>query len=213
MNPEPGTIAARMREAQERQRASELAQQLEREQERQRMRDNRGYERDVLASFDAVVTRINAEVHALLIRSLFSGRDKEYRFGTRSVHIHFFDDGELYRNPKVPGRMEVLRAKHAVHAGFVEIRENGEDREGWNLVLVHAPERAGEWRIVETRVSALVPHRTRFEPVATDAQLFADNLACHWHGAMHSFALNEKPLAEDDILRIFDMRVPARESK
>jgi hypothetical protein len=210
MNPEPGTIAARMRDVQERQRAAELAQESESERERQRVRDNRAYEKDVLDSFDAVVARISAELPKPLISSVVSGRNKEYRFGARSVHVHFFDDGELYRNPKVPGRMEVLRTKNAVHAGFVEIRENGEDREGWNLVLVRVPQHAGEWRIVETRVSALVRRRTRFDPVATEAQLFADNLACHWHGAMHSFVLNERPLAQDDILRIFDLLVPAR---
>jgi hypothetical protein len=209
-SPEPGAIAERMREARERERAAELARELEREGERERVRDNRADENEVLASFDAVVARINAQLPEPLIRSLVSGRDKEYRFGARSVHVHLFDDGELYRNPKVPGRMEVLRTKHAVHAGFVEIREDGADREGWNLVLVRPPQNSGEWRIVETRVSALVSRRTRFEPIATDAQLFADNLACHWHGAMHSFVLNEKPLAEDDILRIFDVLVPAR---
>ena len=208
-SPEPGAIAARMKEAQERQQATALAQKQERERERDRMRDNRTYERDLLTVFDTAVARINARLPEPLIRTVATGKDKEYRFGGRSVHVHFFDDGELYRNPKVPGRMDVLRTKHAVHAGFVEIRENGDDREGWNLVLVRAPGCAGEWRIVETRVSALVPRRTRFEPVATDAQLFADNLACHWHGAMHSFVLKDKVLAEDDILRIFDALVPA----
>jgi hypothetical protein len=209
-NPEPGVIAARMQEAQERQRAGELAQELERERDQQRVSDKRAREKDVLDSFDAVVARINAKLPEALIKSVVSGRDREYRFGARSVHVHFFDDGELYRSPKVPGRMEVLRTKHAVHAGFVEIRENGQDREGWNLVLVHEPGNAGEWRIVETRVSALVSPRARFEPFATDAQLFADNLACHWHRAMHSFVLKDKPLEEGDILRIFDLLVPAR---
>jgi hypothetical protein len=208
-NPEPGAIAGRMKEAQERQQAIERTQQQERERERDRVRDNRTYERDVLALFDAAVAQINAQLAEPLIRSVVTAKDKEYRFGGRSVHVHFFDDGELYRNPKVPGRMDVLRTRHAVHAGFVEIRENSEDREGWNLVLVRAPRNAGEWRLVETRVSALVPRRTRFEPVATDAQLFADNLACHWHGAMHSFVLTDKALAQDEILRIFDVLVPA----
>jgi hypothetical protein len=208
-SPEPGAIAARMKEAQERQQAAALAHEQERERERERVRDNRARERDVLALFDAAVARINAQLAEPLIRSLETAKDKEYRFGGRSAHVHFFDDGELYRNPKVPGRMDVLRTKHAVHAGFVEISENGDDREGWNLVLVCVPGSAGEWRVVETRVSALVPNRTRFEPVATDAQLFADNLACHWHGAMHSFVLKDKALTEDDILRMFDVLVPA----
>ena len=208
-SPEPSAIAARLKEAQERQQATALAREQEREREREIVRDNKTYERDVLTLFDAAVARINAQLPEPLVRSVTTAKDKEYRFGGRSVHVHFFDDGELYRNPKVPGRMDVLRTRHAVHAGFVEIRENGDDREGWNLILVCAPGSAGEWRVVETRVSALVPNRTQFEPVATDAQLFADNLACHWHGAMHSFVLKDKTLAEDDILRIFDILVPA----
>lgn len=208
-SPEPSAIAARLKEAQEQQQATALAQEQERERERELVRDNKTYEQDVLTLFDAAVARINAQLPEPLIRSVATAKDKEYRFGGRSVRVHFFDDGELYRNPKVPGRMDVLRTKHAVHGGFVEIRENGEDREGWNLVLVRAPWNSGEWRVIETRVSALVPRRTRFEPVATDAQLLADNLACHWHGAMHSFVLTDKPLAEDDALRIFDFLVPA----
>ena len=105
--------------------------------------------------------------------------------------------------------MQTLHDKHAAHGGFIEIRENGEDREGWNLVLVRPPESLyGEWRIVETRVSALVGRRFRFEPAATEARLLADNLACHWAPAMHVYQLTDKPLERTDIVKILGVLVP-----
>jgi hypothetical protein len=105
--------------------------------------------------------------------------------------------------------METLRKRHVVHGGYIEIKEGSEDREGWNLVLLRPPESMyGEWRIVESRVSALVPRRARYEPFATDAQLFADNLACHWAPAMHTFVLEDKLLEPSDIMKILDVFIP-----
>ena len=73
-------------------------------------------------------------------------REFAYRFGTRTLNVHFFRPGELYENPKVPGRMNVLRNRHAEHGGYIEIQEHGEDREGWNLVLLRQLETGvGEW--------------------------------------------------------------------
>jgi hypothetical protein len=54
--------------------------------------------------------------------------------------LHFFERGELYRDPEVPGRMETLRRRCVIHGGYLEIQENGQDREGWNLVLVRQPD-------------------------------------------------------------------------
>jgi len=60
-----------------------------------------------------------------------------------------------------------LKKRHAVHGGFVEIRERGEDHEGWNLILVRPPDDLyGEWRIVETRVSPLTGAMPKYEPMA-----------------------------------------------
>ena len=96
------------------------------------------------------------------------------------------------------------------HGGFIEIQENGNDREGWNLVLVRPPESTyGEWRIVETRVSALTGRMARYEPIATEAALFADNLAHHWTPAMHTFKLIDKPLERSDVLKILAVFVKA----
>ena len=99
--------------------------------------------------------------------------------------------------------MDVLKKRHAVHGGFIEIREGREDHEGWNLVLVRPPDDLyGEWRLVETRVSPLMGRMTRYEPTATQARLFADNLACHWMPAMHTFQLTDKALEKADMVRI-----------
>jgi hypothetical protein len=49
---------------------------------------------------------------------------------------------------------------------------------------------------------------TRFEPVATEARLFADNLACHWAHMMHVYTLNEKLLEREDIIKILHVLIP-----
>jgi hypothetical protein len=104
--------------------------------------------------------------------------------------------------------MDTLKKRHAIHGGFVEIHEHGEDREGWNFVLVRLPDDLyGEWKIVETRVSPL-RGSTRYEPIATNAQLFADNLACHWMPAMHVYQLKDKALEKADIVRILEAFIP-----
>ena len=62
-------------------------------------------------------------------------------------------------------RMQTLKNRHAVHGGYIVIKENGSDREGWNLVLVRPPESMyREWRIMETRLSVLTGRATRYEP-------------------------------------------------
>jgi hypothetical protein len=105
--------------------------------------------------------------------------------------------------------METLQKRHAIHGGFIEIREHGEDHEGWNLVLVRPPDDLyGEWRIVETRVSPLSGRMTKYEPIATNAELFADNLACHWMPAMHIYQLTDRALEKADIVRILEVFIP-----
>ncbi len=106
-------------------------------------------------------------------------------------------------------RMETLRKRHVVHGGYIEIKEGREDREGWNLVLVRPSESLyGEWKIVESRVSPLVPYASRYEPIAAEARLFADNLACHWMPATHTWVLKDKLLERSDIVRILNVFIP-----
>ena len=87
--------------------------------------------------------------------------------------------------------------------------ERGDDHEGWNIVLVR-PESDlySEWRLVETRMSALSRVATKYEPIATNAQLFATNLGYHWMNTMHRFNLKDKPLEKADIVRIVGVFIP-----
>lgn len=185
-------------------------------QERERqMRDEtalNGYkEEELIALVDDVVAEVNAHLVETKIISATGRNGRAWRFGNRVLHLHFFGPGELYRDPKVPGRMDVLRKRFAVHGGFLEIQEDGADREGWNLVLVRpADSMYGEWRIVETRANALTGRRFRYEPAATEARFLADNLACHWMPAMHSFVLSDKTLQRDDIVKILGILIPSR---
>jgi hypothetical protein len=202
-------IAERIRrnyDAREQQRLA--AQGIASREQDQRAR-NQYMERQLLALIDEVVEEVNAQIEEVKIVRRLQGQNAVYQLGGRAMHIKFFESGELYADPEVPGRMETLRKRHVVHGGFIEIREGAQDREGWNVVLVRPPDSSyGEWIIVETEVSALTGKSTRFSPVATEARLFADNLACHWMPAMHVFQLKDKPLERTDVEKILHKLVP-----
>jgi hypothetical protein len=160
-----------------------------------------------------LVQEVVDELNSQLVETKISRRDRNdgrvFNFHGRELVIHFFSPDELYSNPLVPGRMGILKKHHAVHAGFMEIRETGEDHEGWNIVLIRPSDGLyGEWRLVETRVSPLTGRGTRYEPVATNAQLFADNLSCHWSPSMHTYQLTDKDLQKADIVRILGVFIP-----
>lgn len=166
-------------------------------------------EQQLLELFQEVVDQVNSQ----LVETKIARRDRSdgsiFSFQSRELIVHFFSPDELYANPLVPGRMACLKKHHAVHGGFIEIHEHGEDREGWNLVLVQTPnDLYGAWRLVETRVSPLTNRMTRYEPVATNAQLFADNLACHWAPTMHTYQLTDKELEKADIVCILGVFIP-----
>jgi serine/threonine protein kinase len=166
-------------------------------------------EKEVIDLIDEVISEVNANLVETKIGMTSLGRDRSYHFAGRTLRLHFFEPGEMFRNPEVPGRMDILHKRHVVHGGFIEIQEGGQDREGWNLVLVRPPESMyGEWRIVETKSSPLSGHRFRYEPSATEARLFADNLACHWMPAMHSFMLGDRPFQRSDVFNILGMFIP-----
>jgi serine/threonine protein kinase len=202
-------LAARMRHHHDTAEAKRLEQQRMIESERDAAARNKYKEEEVISLIDEIVAEINAHLPETKIRTSAVDNGKEYRFGNRVLRIQFFSRGELYSDPEVPGRMETLKKRYVVHGGYVEIQENGEDHEGWNLVLVKPPESIyGEWRIVETRISPLTGRVARYEPIATEARLFADNLACHWTPAMHVYSLKDKVLEKGDILNIFELFIP-----
>ena len=147
--PDLNKIAARMRE----QHAAEKVGRQERarveEETRQAALCSREQEQQVLALIEEVVAELNAQSPEPLLRR-DPGPDSEvaYRFGTRMLNVHFIRPGELYENPEAPGRMNTLRNRHALHGGYIEIREHGEDRQGRNLVLLRPPDaNVGEWLI------------------------------------------------------------------
>ena len=202
-------IAARMRKHHDAKEAEELRILESYKAAEDAQARNRYKQEELLTLFDEVMSEINGSLEEVKIRIQSFATGRAYLFGNRTLLVHFFDFGALFRDPLVPGRLEVLRQRHVVHAGYIEITENGEDREGWNIVLVRpSDEMYGDWLLVETRVNPLTGRRTRFEPIATKAQLFADNLFCHWRPAMHSFVLKDKPLEKVDVYQIFGVFIP-----
>ena len=209
-NPDVEKLAARMRHHHD----AEEKSRLEREQKAQVQQDseskNRYKEKELLDLINEVVAEINAHLQEIQIEPCNRRGERGYQLGNRSLHIHFFRPGELYQNPEVPGLMDVLKQRHVVHGGYIEIKEKGEDREGWNLVLIRPPgSMYGEWWIVETRISPISGRRTPYEPIATEERLFAKNLGYHWSPGMHTFVLTDKPLERDDILQILNIFIPS----
>jgi hypothetical protein len=202
-------LATRVRRQHDAQVATRLAREREAQREADEGAKDRYMEQEVLRLIDEVVAGVNAQLEETKIVRRESPPDAAYRLGNRELVVHFFRRGEMFENPVVPGRMELLRKRHVVHGGFIEIRDMGQDREGWNLVLVRPPESVyGEWRIVETDINPLMGKVARHVPFATQAQLFADNLACHWGVGMHSYVLRDRELERSDILRILHIFVP-----
>lgn len=160
-------------------------------------------ERELADALDEVVAEINGHLpDANITKRVLPDGNVGYQLRIRSLVLHFFAHDQMFWNPEFPGRMGALRQRHVVHGGYLEIRENGGDREGWNLVLVKPPESMyGDWIVVETDISALTGS-ARYKPFATDAKLFADNLASHWAPAMHTYVLKDYPLSRDVLLRI-----------
>jgi hypothetical protein len=192
-----------MRQRLDAERAAQRDRERAAQADRERLARIKAKEPEVIALIDDAVAALNAQSSQALLTSFVTNDGRDYRYSDRVLTLRFFRPGELYDDPIVPGRMETLRQHHAAHGGLLEIKENGEDREGWNLVLVMPSEASeGEWRIVETRVSALTGRVARFEPFATEARLFADNLACHWSHAMHTFILRDRPVERQDVVEV-----------
>ena len=202
-------LAARVRRHHDAAEAESLELQRARLAEDDNLSRNRYKEQEILDLIDEVVGELNRQLQETQIVILDVDGGRKYRVGSRVLSVHFFTTNEMFVNPIVPGRMETLRERHAVHGGYIEISEENQDREGWNLVLVRPPDSTyGEWRIVETRVSALVPRRAPYQPFATKASLFSDNLACHWMRCMYTFELKDKPLERADVMEILDRFIP-----
>jgi serine/threonine protein kinase len=202
-------LADRIRHHHDTAEAETLAHEKAVQQEQDSQARIRYMEQQLLDLIQEVIEELNLQLVETKIARRDSYDGRVYEFQGRELAIHFFSPQELYIDPEVPGRMETLKKRHAVHGGFVEIREHSEDREGWNLVLVRPPgDLYGEWKIVETRLSPLSGRGTRYEPIATNARLFADNLACHWMPAMHLYQLTDKALEKRDIVRILEIFIP-----
>jgi hypothetical protein len=202
-------LADRIRRHYETAEAKAVEQQQAVQQEQDSQARIKYMERELLGLIQEVVDEINSQ----LVETKITRRDSYdgciYEFQGRELVVRFFSPNELYINPEVPGQMAILKERHAIHGGLIEIRQHCRDHEGWNVVLVRPPEDLyGEWRLVETRVSPLTGRMTRYEPIATNVQLFADNLACHWMHTMHVYQLTDKALEKADIIRILGIFIP-----
>lgn len=202
-------LATRVRRQHTEAEAARLAQEQAEHREADDRAKSRYMELQLIGMIDGVVSEINQQLPEVQITRNGGDTSPTYHVAQRELHVRFFRPGEMYERPVAPGRLEYLRNGHAAHGGYIEIHENGEDLEGWNVVLVRPPaDMYGTWHIVETDVSPLVGRVARFKPFATQAELFGNNLSCHWMRMMHTYALEEKPLERADIMKIMKVFLP-----
>jgi serine/threonine protein kinase len=202
-------LAERIRRHHDTAEAELLAREQAMEQEQDSQKRIKYMEQQLLALIQEVVDELNSQLMETKInrRDAYAGR--VYEFQDRQLAIEFFHPGEIYQNPEIPGLMPTLKKHNAIHGGIIEIRDGGEDHEGWNLVLVRSPDDPyGEWRLVDSRISALTGRASKYEPIAANAQLFATNLAYHWMNTMHTFQLSDKTLEKADVVKILGVFIP-----
>jgi serine/threonine protein kinase len=205
--PELTNILGKARKFHDDQEGKKNEHQLAEEKNQEDLSKNQYKETEVIDLVESVIDELNTHMQEVKITKQ-SGMS--YTFDNRRLQIHFFAENELFRNPEIPGRMKTLTNNFVVHGGYIEIKENGEDRQGWNLYLTRKPdEMYGEWFIVETDVSPLTGKALPYPPtMATDAKLFADNLSCHMAHTMHVYNLKTKPIQRQDIIKIIEFFIP-----
>lgn len=169
-------------------------------------------EQELLAMAEEVATEINAEIPPSDPTSFIPGpsirKDPDaprYRFGSRVLEIRFFSRRHIYSTyPQANSHMEILWQHHVAYGGAIEIAEEGQPREGWNLALVRPPDsRFGRWLIVETRETRFLGQRPYHEPFAVGAEALGFNLACHWDPKADPVKVTDKLLVRSDLIRIF----------
>lgn len=162
-------------------------------------------EQQLISQIDESVKEINEGLEETKVTSDIRPNSAHYSFNGRTLSVIFFRPNALYNNNTLPALHKELEKHFATHAGSIYIEENGEDREGWNIVLIQSPENPyGEWLLIESNISALSGHTLKHPPAATDENLLSENLAYHWMCTMHVWILKDKPLEHSDIEKILD---------
>jgi|GEM_PF-2388089 serine/threonine protein kinase len=208
-DPQIGRLADRLRSFHDYTEQQRIKAQQALDAERDELHRIRHKEQEIIDMIDTEIKKLKAQLPGIGISSHPKPNGKEYVIGQRVLIVEFFQPHELYSNVDYPGTAGTLRAHNVVHGGFIEIRESGTDREGWNIVLIRQPDDLyGEWRIVETRVSPMARFRARYEPFATVAAAFAENYAYHLDNCAHVYVLKDRKLQRSDILAILDRFVP-----
>lgn len=166
-------------------------------------------EQQLVDQFDGAVEEINSIIQETKIERSGNKNSATYSFGNRTLSVYFFPENALFASSKSSGLTDILKKHHVKHGGIIEIREKGQDRQGWNMVLVQESEDPyGKWILIESDISPLVGRALKYPPAATEATLLSENLAYHWMPAMHSWQLKDKLLDKADIEKIFDKFIP-----
>ncbi|MDD2785930.1 MAG: serine/threonine-protein kinase [Patescibacteria group bacterium] len=163
-------------------------------------------EKQLLSQFDDVVQEINEGIQETKIHRSDDGNSARYSLGRRALCIDFFRPGEIYNNKTLPS---VLKERGVTQGGVILIQDDGQNRQGWNVVLTRSEEcQYGTWLLIESDISPLTGKALSYPPAATDSKLLSENLAYHWMKTMHTWLLKDKPLEQADIVRILSALIP-----
>ena len=166
-------------------------------------------EQQLISQFSDAIDEINQGLHETQITKAINHDNARYSFLNRTLTISFFHQNALYENNTLPALQEELKRHFAIHAGAIFIKENGENREGWNVVLIRPNnESYGEWILIESDISVLTGKSLKYPPAATDKNLLSENLAYHWMNTMHIWTLKDKVLESTDIEHILNKFIP-----
>ncbi len=204
-----GSLRDRIRISHDTSEAQRLKEEQDAFERQQKIKRIEYMEQNLISQIDEIIEEINQGLHETQItRNTHSGGIR-YSFSSRTLTISFFCPNALYESDTLAALKDELKKHSVIHAGAISIEDGGENREGWNMVLVKRDEELyGEWILIESDLSGMSGRTLKFSPAATDATLLAENLAYHWMHTMHSWLLKDKPLEQTDIERILNKFIP-----
>lgn len=202
-------LRSRIRQSHDSMESHRLEEERKAKEEQQIQKKISYMEQQLISKFDDAIQEINKELQETKITINSQSNRAYYYFGNRTLQISFFGRNALYNNDLSSGLHKELEKRYVIHAGSIYIEENGDNREGWNVVLIQSPgESYGKWLLIESGLSVLSGRALKYSPAATDARLLSENLAYHWTPATHIWKLKDKAFEESDVESILDKFIP-----
>lgn len=170
---------------------------------------NKYKETELLDLIDEAVAEINSGLAETKIEKKIVRDNYEYKLGHRTLQLHFYSYDELEYFLQKTGQINVLKENQVAHGGYLKIIEPGQERDGWNIMVMRPPESMyGEWYLIDTEELTYHVTATKYSSIATDLKSFRINLSNHFQRIMNSFKLKRKKLETEHIYKIIEFFIP-----